>query len=85
MALCSPRAVSRIEGVAQSGRWIPASLDLKIALDNSRLNQTYNTPALATLAGQPAAGSWRLKLVDLEAQDVGKLNAWRVLVKPPTA
>ncbi len=30
-------------------RWIPASLDLKIALDNSRLNQTYNTPALATL------------------------------------
>ncbi|MEP6658543.1 MAG: phosphoserine transaminase [Acidimicrobiales bacterium] len=49
VALCSPRAVARIESIAQSGRWIPASLDLKIALDNSRLNQTYNTPALATL------------------------------------
>jgi len=49
VALCSPRAVARIESIAASGRWIPASLDLKIALDNSRLNQTYNTPALATL------------------------------------
>jgi phosphoserine aminotransferase len=49
VALCSPRAVARIESIAHSGRWIPASLDLKIALDNSRLNQTYNTPALATL------------------------------------
>ena len=32
-----------------AGRWVPASLDLGIALDNSRLDQTYNTPALATL------------------------------------
>ena len=31
------------------GRWVPASMDLTIALDNSRLDQTYNTPALATL------------------------------------
>jgi hypothetical protein len=40
---------------ASSDRWIPASLDLKIALDNSRKDQTYNTPALATifLAVQP--------------------------------
>ena len=36
-------------GIAASGRWVPAFLDLKIALDNSRLDQTYNTPALATL------------------------------------
>ena len=35
--------------IAATGRWIPASLDLNIALDNSRLDQTYNTPALATL------------------------------------
>ena len=49
VALCSPAAVERIERIASSGRWIPASLSLKIALDNSRLNQTYNTPALATL------------------------------------
>ena len=49
LALVSPAAVERIERIAASGRWVPASLDLKIALDNSRLDQTYNTPALATL------------------------------------
>jgi len=49
LALCSPAAVERIETLAASGRWTPAFFDLKIALDNSRLNQTYNTPALATL------------------------------------
>jgi phosphoserine aminotransferase len=49
LALCSPAAVERIEKIAASGRWTPAFLDLKIALDNSRLNQTYNTPALATI------------------------------------
>ena len=43
-----------------------------------------NTPPLAALAGQPAAGTWRLKIVDAEAQDVGKLNHWRLLIKPPT-
>jgi phosphoserine aminotransferase len=49
LALCSPAAVERIERIAASGRWIPQSIDLKTALDNSRLDQTYNTPALATL------------------------------------
>ncbi len=49
LAACSPAAVERIGRIAGSGRWIPASLDLAIALENSRLNQTYNTPALATL------------------------------------
>jgi phosphoserine aminotransferase len=49
LAICSPAAVERIESIAASGRWTPAFFDLKIALDNSRLNQTYNTPALATL------------------------------------
>ncbi len=49
LALCSPAAIDRIESIAATGRWCPASLDLKIALDNSRLNQTYNTPALATI------------------------------------
>jgi phosphoserine aminotransferase len=49
IACCSPRAVERIEKTAASGRWIPASLDLKIALDNSRADQTYNTPAIATI------------------------------------
>lgn len=49
VAACSPRAVERIEEIHVGGRWTPASLDLKIALDNSRLDQTYNTPAVATL------------------------------------
>ncbi len=49
VALASPKAIQRIEEIAASGRWVPASLDLKIALDNSLQDQTYNTPALATI------------------------------------
>jgi phosphoserine aminotransferase len=49
LAACSPAAIERIERIDASGRWTPAFLDLKIALDNSRKDQTYNTPALATL------------------------------------
>jgi phosphoserine aminotransferase len=49
LAACSPAALERIGRIGSSGRWIPASLDLTIALDNSRKNQTYNTPALTTL------------------------------------
>jgi phosphoserine aminotransferase len=49
LALLSPAAIDRVRAVAAGGRWVPASLDLGVALDNSRLNQTYNTPALATL------------------------------------
>ena len=49
VACCSPAAVERIERLRASGRWMPASLDLGIALENSRQDQTYNTPALATL------------------------------------
>jgi len=49
IAMVSPAAVERIERIAASGRYIPPSLDLKTALDNSRKDQTYNTPALATV------------------------------------
>ena len=49
IACCSPRAIARIEKINSTGRWTPASLDLKIALDNSRADQTYNTPAIATI------------------------------------
>jgi phosphoserine aminotransferase len=49
LALCSPGALARIDEVKASGRWIPASLDLTIARTNSAADQTYNTPALATL------------------------------------
>ncbi|WP_127819518.1 phosphoserine transaminase [Microbacterium sp. CPCC 204701] len=48
-ALVSPAAIERIERIAASGRYIPEFLSLKQAIDNSRLNQTLNTPALATL------------------------------------
>jgi phosphoserine aminotransferase len=49
LAACSPTAIERINAIAATKRWTPASLDLSIALSNSRLDQTYNTPALATL------------------------------------
>ncbi len=58
LAACSPAAVERIETIASSDRWRPASLDLGIALDNSKLNQTYNTPALATLVMLDAQVRW---------------------------
>ena len=48
-ALCSPAAIERIGRIAAGGRWVPASLDLRLALENSRLDQTYNTPALSSL------------------------------------
>ena len=50
LALCSPAAIERIEEIGSRGdRWIPESLSLVTALDNARKDQTYNTPALATL------------------------------------
>jgi phosphoserine aminotransferase len=49
LAAVSPAAIERIERVAHSDRWIPESLNLFTALDNSRKDQTYNTPALATV------------------------------------
>ena len=49
LAACSPAAVERIEAIAATDRWMPPSLDLGIALEQSRLDQTYNTPALATV------------------------------------
>ena len=49
LAACSPAAIERIERLAASDRWQPASLSLASALENSRLDQTLNTPALTTL------------------------------------
>ena len=49
LAAVSPAAIERIVRIAGSSRWAPASLDLGIALENSRKDQTYNTPALATI------------------------------------
>ena len=49
LALMSPAALERVAKIKASGRWIPAFFDLTIAIENSKLDQTYNTPALATL------------------------------------
>jgi phosphoserine aminotransferase len=48
-ALVSPAAIERIERIGGSGRYVPAFLDLSSALDNSRKDQTYNTPAISTV------------------------------------
>ena len=49
LALMSPAAIARVQTIKTSKRWVPAFLDLSIAVENSRLDQTYNTPAVATL------------------------------------
>ncbi|MDN6199909.1 phosphoserine transaminase [Corynebacterium flavescens] len=49
LAAASPAALERIEKINSSERFIPAFLNLQTAVDNSRKNQTYNTPAVATL------------------------------------
>jgi phosphoserine aminotransferase len=49
LALLSPAAQERIAEIGASGRWIPEFLSLATALENSKKDQTYNTPAIATL------------------------------------
>lgn len=49
LALMSPAALERNAQITASKRWTPAFLDLSIAIENSKLDQTYNTPAVATL------------------------------------
>jgi phosphoserine aminotransferase len=81
-AACSPAALDRVRSISASGRWIPASLDLKIALDNSVLDQTYNTPALATLVMLDAQLQWMLGLGGLTqmnlrcAESAATLYGW---------
>lgn len=58
LALFSPAALERVERIAASGRYIPDFLSLKQAVDNSRLNQTLNTPALSTLLMLESQVQW---------------------------
>ena len=67
IAACSPAAIERIDRIAASGRWRPASLDLAIARDNSRLDQTYNTPAVTTLVLFASQLAWMIELGGLAA------------------
>ena len=66
VALLSPAALERAEALARSGRWVPPSLDLRIARENSGLDQTYNTPALATLFLFVQQVEWMLEQGGLE-------------------
>ena len=66
VALCSPAAVERIETIGDSDRYIPPSIDLLIALESSRKDQTYNTPALATLFLMVEQLEWMLTQGGLE-------------------
>ena len=50
LALFSPAALARVDEIEAGGRWVPDFFSLPTAIDNSRKNQTYNTPAVATLA-----------------------------------
>jgi len=58
LAAFSPAALARVEEIAASGRWVPDFFSLPTAISNSRLNQTYNTPAVATLALLSSQISW---------------------------
>jgi len=67
IALMSPDALSRVNEIGASGRWVPEFLSLPVALDNSTKDQTYNTPSVANAlpagrAGGLAAGQRRPRL-----------------------
>ena len=70
LALLSPAAIERIEQIASArpgGRWIPDFLSLTIALENSVKDQTYNTPAVATLFLLADQVEWMLAQGGLDA------------------
>jgi phosphoserine aminotransferase len=67
IAVMSPAALARAEEIAGSGRWIPAFFDLPTAIDNSRKNQTYNTPSVATLFLMAEQLDWMLGQGGLDA------------------
>ncbi|HET8896700.1 MAG TPA: phosphoserine transaminase [Protaetiibacter sp.] len=81
-ALMSPAAIDRIDRIAASGRWIPEFLSLKNAVDNSRLDQTLNTPAVSTLLLMEAQLDWMnenggLAFADARTRESsGHLYAW---------
>ena len=82
LALLSPAAIERVGELAATDRWIPESLSLATALDNSRKDQTYNTPAVATLFLLADQLDWMLGLGGLDGceqrtrANSGHLSGW---------
>jgi phosphoserine aminotransferase len=82
LAAFSPAALARVEEVAASGRWVPDFFSLPTAIDNSRKNQTYNTPAVGTLALLKAQVEWLNAQGGLDwavartAESSGRLYDW---------
>lgn len=67
VAIMSPRALERVERIKATGRYIPGFVDLTHAISNSLKNQTYNTPAVATLFLLDQQVRWLLELGGLDA------------------
>jgi phosphoserine aminotransferase len=82
IAILSPAAIARATEIKESGRYIPAFLDLITAVENSRLEQTYNTPALATIFLAAEQTDWMLAQGGLSwaakrtAESAGILYGW---------
>ena len=82
-AVLSPAAIERIERIAASGRYIPDTLSLSLALENSRANQTLNTPAVGTLVMMQTHLKWLLEQGGMDfaaartADSSGRLYAWQ--------
>jgi phosphoserine aminotransferase len=82
LALFSVPALERVAEIRASGRWIPGFLDLSLAVENSRLDQTLNTPAIATLFLLAEQVRWLLSLggltgaVERTRESSGRLYSW---------
>jgi phosphoserine aminotransferase len=82
LAAFSPAALARVEEIEATGRWVPDFFSLPTAVSNSRLNQTYNTPALSTLALLRAQVDWLNEQGGLDwavartADSSGRLYEW---------
>ncbi|MEV8143631.1 phosphoserine transaminase [Specibacter sp. NPDC078709] len=82
LGLFSPAALERAARIAASDRWVPDFLNLKTAIDNSLLNQTYNTPALSTLVTLNNQVQWLNDNGGLDfasartADSAGRLYTW---------
>jgi phosphoserine aminotransferase len=82
LAAFSPAALARVEEIAATGRWVPDFFSLPTAISNSRLNQTYNTPAVSTLALLSSQIGWINDQGGLDwavtrtADSSGRLYAW---------